>query len=154
MINGNVYKEVYELLSYMDKVTVMKIPIELLNKIKENKNDEYISRIDKEDIFNRNNVLPETIKYIAWLDVNYWETREEKERLRRLYFKKINEQNEIKKNKFSSSDLFKKEKSVVNNKITKDVELIEYKKYNCLTSILNKIKNIVGKIRNKNMGKK
>ena len=40
MINGNVYKEVYELLSYMDKVTVMKIPIELLNKIKENKSSD------------------------------------------------------------------------------------------------------------------
>ena len=65
----------------MDKITVMKIPIEILNKIKKNKNDEYISKIDKNNIFNRDNVLPETIKYIAWLDVNFWESEEEKERL-------------------------------------------------------------------------
>lgn len=145
MINGNVYKEVYELLSYMDKTTVMRIPIELLNKIKYNKNDEYISKIDKNDVFNRNNVLPETIKYMAWLDVNYWETKEEKERLRKLYLERINEQNEIKKKNFNSDNLFKKGKCSINSDMTENMELVEYKKYNFLSSILNKIKNIVKK---------
>lgn len=35
MISSNVYTEVFEVLSFMDKVTVMKIPEEVLIKIKE-----------------------------------------------------------------------------------------------------------------------
>ena len=38
MINSNTYSEVYEILSYMDKSIVMKIPIEILENIKEKRN--------------------------------------------------------------------------------------------------------------------
>lgn len=127
MINRNVYSEVFELLGYMDKITVMKIPIEILNKIKENKNDEYISRIDKNNIFNRDNVLPETIKYIAWLDVNFWESEEEKERLKKIYFEKINEEEKIKSNQYKAYDIFKnKYVKTLNNDFRVD-SMIEYK---------------------------
>lgn len=34
MISSSTYKEIYEILSYMDKLTVMKIPIEILQNIK------------------------------------------------------------------------------------------------------------------------
>lgn len=37
MITSNTYKELYEILSYMDKTTVMKIPIEILQTIKNKK---------------------------------------------------------------------------------------------------------------------
>ena len=47
MINRAVYSEVFEILKYMDKTDVMKIPIEILTKIKNNKDENYISKIDK-----------------------------------------------------------------------------------------------------------
>ena len=68
----DVYSEVFEILSYMDKKTVMKIPMVVLCKIKKEKNNNYISRIDKNNIFVRENVLPETINYFSWLYRNYW----------------------------------------------------------------------------------
>ena len=37
MITSKTYKEVYEILSYMDKVTVMKIPMDILQTIKKKK---------------------------------------------------------------------------------------------------------------------
>ena len=110
MITENVYSEVYEILSYMDKISVMKIPMEILNTIKENRNKKYISKINKKDIFNRNNVLPETIKYMAWIDVNYWETKEEKERLKKLHIKKIAQEEKEKSEKYRNIEKFKKEK--------------------------------------------
>lgn len=110
MITENVYSEVYKILSYMDKISVMKIPMEILNTIKENRNKKYISKINKKDIFNRNNVLPETIKYMAWIDVNYWETKEEKERLKKLHIKKIAQEEKEKSEKYRNIEYFKKEK--------------------------------------------
>ena len=104
MITENVYSEVYEILSYMDKISVMKIPMEILNTIKENRNKKYISKINKKDIFNRNNVLPETIKYMAWIDVNYWETKEEKERLKKLHIKKIAQEEKEKSEKYRTAE--------------------------------------------------
>ena len=127
MISRNVYSEVFELLGYMDKITVMKIPIEILNKIKKNKNDEYISKIDKNNIFNRDNVLTETIKYIAWLDVNFWESEEEKERLKKIHLKKLNEEEKVKNNQYKADDLFKKiYVKALNNNLKIDA-MIEYK---------------------------
>ena len=127
MINRNVYSEVFELLGYMDKITVMKIPIEILNKIKENKNDEYISKIDKNNIFNRDNVLPETIKYIAWIDVNFWESKEEKERLKKIHLEKIKEEEKIKSNRYKTYDLFKNKYVETSNNNFKVDSMIEYK---------------------------
>lgn len=69
---NDVYAEVFEILSYMDKKTVMKIPINVLSKIKREKNNNYISRIDKKNIFNRKNVMPETLKVFELLYKNYW----------------------------------------------------------------------------------
>lgn len=89
MIDSKVYSEVYEILSYMDKVTVMKIPIEILETIKNRRDKNYITNIDASDIFNKNNVSEKTIQYLAWLDVNYWESEQEKLRLKRIYQDRI-----------------------------------------------------------------
>ena len=56
MISADTYEELYEILSLMDKVTVMKVPIDILNTIKEQRNPEYQTNIDKTDIFNENKI--------------------------------------------------------------------------------------------------
>ena len=43
MINADTYSEVYEILSYMNKSIVMKVPVEILGVIKENRNLDYVS---------------------------------------------------------------------------------------------------------------
>ena len=45
--------EVYDILKYMNKMSVMKIPTEILEYIRNNKNIEFISNVDKNDIFNK-----------------------------------------------------------------------------------------------------
>lgn len=72
MISSNTYKEVYEILSYMNKITVMKIPTEILQTIKKKKNNNYITKIDKRNIFNENNVNRETIDLLCYFYKHYW----------------------------------------------------------------------------------
>lgn len=72
MITSKTYKELYEILSYMDKVTVMKIPIEILQTIKKKKDNRYITKIDKNDIFNEKNVNRETIDLLCYFYKHYW----------------------------------------------------------------------------------
>ena len=78
MISSQTYSEVYEILKYMNKEVVMKIPIEILEKIKNKRDLNYKSKIDKEDIFNPDNVLPETIEVLNWIDVNFWMSEDKK----------------------------------------------------------------------------
>ena len=53
------YAEVFETLSYMNKRTVMKIPMEILQYIKDNRNTKYVSEIDPNNIFDINNISKE-----------------------------------------------------------------------------------------------
>ena len=72
MISAKTYKELYEILSYMDKVTVMKIPISILQTIKDKKDNRYITKIDKNDLFNEHNVNRETIDLLCYFYKHYW----------------------------------------------------------------------------------
>lgn len=81
MIRSQVYSEVYEILKYMDKEVVMKIPVKILENIKNKRDKNYKSQIKKEDIFNPNNVLHETVKVLNWIDVNFWMSEEKKNNL-------------------------------------------------------------------------
>lgn len=72
MVSSNTYKELYEILSYMDKMTVMKIPMDILQNIKKHKNNNYKTKIDKNDIFNENNVSQETIDLLCYFYMHYW----------------------------------------------------------------------------------
>ena len=72
MITSKTYKELYEILSYMDKTTVMRIPIEILQDIKKKKDNKYITQIDKRDIFNEKNVSRETIDLLCYFYKHYW----------------------------------------------------------------------------------
>ena len=72
MISSKTYKELYEILSNMDKMTVMKIPIKILQTIKAEKDNKYITKIDKNDIFNENNVNKDTIDLLCYFYKYYW----------------------------------------------------------------------------------
>ena len=46
----NAYSEVFEFLKYIDRTELDRIPMEILQTIKENKNDEYNPKIDYDNI--------------------------------------------------------------------------------------------------------
>lgn len=136
MINADTYSEVYEILSCMNKSIVMKVPIEILQCIKENRNTDYISKINREDLFNLNNISRDTINILAWLDVNYWISDEKKEKIK-LSFK-----NNIKKREFEENFDFKNKRNENIKIISNEKQMKIYKKSK-IHRIINKIKELI-----------
>lgn len=137
------YSEIFEILKYMDKSQVMKIPIEILENFKENRLRNYKSKINKDDIFNKNNISRETLSILGYLNLNYWSNEEKKKDLLALYRKNEFELSE--KNKEQYDNIFHKkdvkQNTLNKNPLNKETGLIEYKKTNLFILIFNKIKN-------------
>lgn len=135
MISGNTYEEVYEILSYMDKMTVMKIPKDLLNHIKEQRNTEFKTRINKDDIFNQQNVSKEAIDILCWIDFNYWMNSSQKNEIEKWNYRK-------KQNHYNYNDMFKKIDNLQNS-LTEKKSLIIKKEhwYNKILNLITKLKN-------------
>ena len=121
MVDAKVYQEVYEILSYMDKSTVMKIPLGILEEINEKRDINYISRINPEDLFNELNVARETIVFIAWLDYNYWANDQEKEELYKTFLSNQYEYEEDLKRRFYSTNkpMFFEERMKIQSELEK-----------------------------------
>ena len=54
--DANMYAEVFEILGCMNKQEVMRIPVNILEFIKQERSKTYQTRIDKYDLFNPDNV--------------------------------------------------------------------------------------------------
>ena len=84
-INQIAYAEVMQVLKYFDRNLVMKIPVELLEYFKEHQKKDLIVNIDKEDIFNKNNISKDALALLAYIDMEYWANEEEKRELKKVY---------------------------------------------------------------------
>lgn len=107
MISGETYEELYEILGQMDKLTVMKIPEDILNNINSKRNKDFKTKIDKNDLFNEGNIRKETVDLLCWLDYNYWMGNERKEKVKKIINKKLEEENDYKREKYSPEKIFK-----------------------------------------------
>lgn len=143
MISSEDYEEIYEILSYMDKIVVMKIPIEILSIINKKRNKEYVTKIDKNDLFNLNNMSENTQSVLAWLDVNYWINPDKKRKL----IQKMNlekQKQELLKQQQYSSNVFenKNKKTEYNNFKANSTLVVIDKKENFIQKLIKKIKFI------------
>lgn len=135
----NIYAETFEILSYMDKMTVMKIPVNVLSSIKNLRNKNFKTNIDKNDIFNENNISKETVDLLCWLDYTYWSNENEKEEINNI-IKENNRVEEInKRERYNPDNLF-----VKNNqpKVDINTSLIEYKEITFMQRIKAFLKRI------------
>ena len=101
------YAEVCEVLSYMEKEQLNKVPSELLSFFYKNRKKGHISRIDKDDIFNKDNISRKALSILAYINMNYWASEEHKIELRKIY--QINEfKLDLERREKYSVDVFKK----------------------------------------------
>lgn len=140
MISAEDYEEIYEILSCMDKMVVMKIPIEILNIINVKRNKEYVSKIDKNDLFNLNNMSKNTQNVLAWLDVNYWIDSDKKSQIiQKMNFE--NQKLELLKQKHYSNNIFENKKKKIED-INNTLVPIS-KKENFIKKLMKKINQIL-----------
>ena len=145
MISSNTYEEVYEILSYMDKLTVMKVPEEILKIIKTKRNKNFKTKINKDDIFNEENVSKETIDFICWLDYKYWIDEERKYEIDRINIEKVKKSEEEKRKKYNPDNIFKnREKKYTEIPTSNITSMIEYKE-SVFKRVIDKIKSIFAK---------
>lgn len=142
---SEMYTEVFELLSYMDKTIVMKIPVEILEYIKQNRDSNYKVRIDKEDIFNPNNLDKTTISFITALTIKYIADDKEKQMIIDACKENDLKAEKVKKEQYDVN-VFKKEKVEMLEKNVNKTECLglEVKKH----SIFEKIKLFIKRLLN------
>lgn len=107
VLNKIACTEVFEILSYMNRKTVMKIPFEILSIIKENRNINYVSKIDKNDMFNPNNLSEDAISILSWLDLEYLASNESKEEKLKIYQENEELYQQKLKEKYNADKIFK-----------------------------------------------
>ena len=146
-INQIAYAEVMQVLKYFDRELVMRIPIELLEYFKEHRKKDFIVNIDKEDIFNKNNISEEALALLAYIDMEYWADETEKRELKKRYFENERKHQIELSEKYEDNDILKKEKEIdINEKeVIEETSMIEYKKENIFTKLKKFIINIIGK---------
>lgn len=130
-----VYNEVLCVLSQMDEDEVSKIPKEVIEKFRNNTNDEYIAKYDSSKSLDEQGYQIETLETLAMLNLNYLcDNDEEKVRLINKY-----KQNEIeieneKRIKYNSDNIF------VNSNEFKNKEIVEYHEKSFFSKFFNFIK--------------
>ena len=138
MISANSLEEVYEVLSLMDKVSVMKIPEETLRYIINRRNSNYKTKINKKDIFNEKNISKDAMDLLCYFDYHYWISKEKRIKVDKIHQIRIQKAEEEKKIKYSNSEIFKR-----NENYKKDDYMPVTTKE---TSILNKIRKFLKNI--------
>lgn len=146
--NDIAYAEVFDLLSYMKKDIVMKIPLYVLEHIKNNRNTKYISKIDPNNIFNKDNISYEARRILAWLDYEYLVKEESKTEKMKLYQKNEMKYQEKLKEKYNSDNIFKSRSIETKNLTTQEtlqenLEVIVYTKNKWYKNIFRKILDFI-----------
>ena len=134
----NAYKEVYTILQELNEEEYNKIPLEVIEAIRTNMNEEYKYELDDEVELKDHQMLPQTKAILFNLFRDYLATPEQKEKIIKMQNEE-RQKNEIRKQKQYNTDVFEgmqKEKSKQNQQET--TQLIEYKE-NIFKKILNKI---------------
>lgn len=118
ILYANVASELLELYKYFDDILKEKIPNEIINNLEKCKNKENNFTIDTSKNLNDQNILPQTKQALSVLYLKYCCTEQEKNRLL-LENKRYNEQKEReKKEKYSIDNIFNKDNTNSNIKIS------------------------------------
>ena len=80
----NAYQEAYTILQELDEEEYLKIPPEVIQALKENRNEEYYYEVDEDTELKYQPMLPETRAIIFNIFRNYLATPEQKEKIKKM----------------------------------------------------------------------
>ena len=130
------YAEVDAILNLLDTEYIEKVPVKIRNFINENKDTEYIPKIDPDNSLADQDLRKETISFLTLLQLNYWcESEEEKQEILRELVNTDKIREEELREKYNPDNIFKDK----NNQQEQTVAIVEYKEPNFIKKILKKI---------------
>lgn len=133
------YAELDCIFNQLNTTDLLKIPVQVIQYFKENKDKDYHCNIDLHIPLEKQNLHLVTIQYLCAINYLYLSDKNEQEELRRIYEKndrRIAEKTDIYK-------VFEKKKEKNAEKYhssTSDKHLIVYEKHSLLRNIIHKIK--------------
>ena len=141
------YKEIVEILKYMPKESVNKIPSKMLEMFNEEQSKDYNFKIDTEKPFEEQELLEETKAILANMFRDYWATEYQREIILQKEKFDREELEKIKREKYNPDDIFEeKEKTdILSNKAPeKSNKLpVEIKKENLFKRLIIFIKKFL-----------
>lgn len=125
---ANAYSEVLEILKYISKEDLSKIPKELVNVYEENSNKDYNFYYNSQKTLDEQNVLEETKIIIAILYRDYWATNEERMEIMKRQQNARQKIEEEKSKNYDIENIFENRNNFRENEVTLPV-LIKKKKW-------------------------
>ena len=134
--------EVDEILGYLLEENLYKIPEEVRNAIKENKDKEYFWKFDETKTLKEQKVSRDTIALLSYLNMEYLLNEKQKKYVQQLHKLNENKLEESKAEIYGVDDLFNRNKIQEKPKEVEQIkkqELVEYKE-GFFIKIISKIK--------------
>ncbi len=138
----NAFAEVYEILNYLNKEEYNKISLELINIIKNNRNQNYYYKIDNNKKLKEQEMLPETKAILFNIFRDYLSTEEQKQKIKKWQLEDISKLEEEKKKNYSI-DVFKEKNNQNTNFVKEEKQLKDVKEQSLWQKIINKIKKFL-----------
>jgi len=133
--------EVDEVLNYLSEEDLLKIPEDVRQMIKNNKDKEYVWKYDASKKLKEQNLSRDTIIILSYLNMEYLLNEKQKQYMQELHEFNERKLEEEKSKLYNSDDILKnKHKDIEEVPNTEEQSLIVYKE-NVFTKIINKIKN-------------
>ena len=144
------YKEVIEILNFVPKESVDKIPQTMLDTFKAKSDQNYDFKVDINKSFEEQELLDETKAIFANIFRDYWATPYQKERIKAQEKHDRQKIEEEKAEKYNPDDLFKKKKIETEEDSEKTEKIsnlpIEVKKEKLFEKIINFFKKILNNV--------
>lgn len=135
--------EVDEVLSYLSEEDFFKIPEDIRQVIKENKDKEYVWKYDVSKELKDQNLNRDTIVILSYLNMEYLLNEEQKQLMQQIHELNEKKLEQAKAEKYNVEDLFKKNKP---QQEEQKMSLVEYKE-SFFTKLINRIKKFFTKIK-------
>ena len=141
--------EVDEILNYLSEEDLLKIPEEVRNTIKKNKDKEYFWKYDETKPLKEQDVSRDTIAFLSYLNMEYLLNEKQKEFMQQLHELNEKKLEEAKAEKYGVEDLFKRNKpqqeEQKETEQEQELSLVKYKE-NFFTKVISKIKNFFARL--------
>lgn len=136
------YKEVYTILQDLNEEEYNKIPLEIIETIKENSNDEYDFVLNDELELNEQELLPETKAILFNLFRDYLATPMQKEKIIKMQSAERKKLEKKKQANYTNVNIFERNESKdMGRIINQESQLIQIKKETFFEKLISKIKS-------------
>ena len=138
--SAKVYKEIYEILKYIPKSELNKIPNGFIKFIEKNMDTNYTYKVENVQDFEKQPMLRGTRTILAILYRDYWATPQKKREIIERDQKQIKEKQEADRKKYDIETILANRKEQIKQTEPKLTEIVPYHE-SILTRIKNKIKS-------------